>query len=124
MASFLLSVVGALVAAFAPTGQVTEGSGAPGGELVTRSHTVSMFQINGAWILVVVSVPVLLTLIPVLMPRRTVRSISAVLLWLGCVVGLLSVGLFFVPAAIAMTVAATRVEPAPSPPLPPVPTRP
>ena len=106
LGALLLTVMGALVAAFAPTGHVMEGSGSPGGVIVTRSYGVSMFQTNGAWVLVVVSVPVLVALVPVLVRYRAARILSAVLLWIGCVVGMWSIGIFFVPAAIAMTVAA------------------
>jgi hypothetical protein len=67
---------------------------------------------------VVVSVPVLVALFPVLVRHRAARIVSAVLLWMGCVVGMWSVGVFFLPAAIVMTVAAARREPAPVPPMP------
>jgi hypothetical protein len=117
--AFLLTVVGALVAAFAPTGQAGEVSRSSGGAVVTRSHGVSMFQTNGAWILVVVSVPVLVALAPILVPHRSARIASAALLWMGCVVGMWTVGMFFVPAAIVMTISAARREPAPVPPMPP-----
>jgi hypothetical protein len=116
-AAFLLAVTGALVAAFAPTGHVMEGSGPPRGVIVTRSYNVSVFQTDGAWVLAVVSVPVLVALVPVLVHHRAARIVSAVLLWIGCVVGIFSVGMFFLPAAIVMTVAARR-EPAPVPPMP------
>jgi hypothetical protein len=121
LAAFLLTVMGALVAAFAPTGHVMEGSGSPGGVIVTRSYGVSMFQTNGAWVLGVVSVPVLVALIPVLIRHRGARILSAVLLWIGCVVGMWSIGIFFVPAAIAMTVAAARRDSALIPAMPPDP---
>jgi hypothetical protein len=119
--AFVLAVIGAFVAAFAPTGGVTEGSGSPGGVIVTRSYNVSTFQADGAWVLVVVPVPVLVALVPFLVRHRAARVVSAVLLWVGCIVGSLSVGMFFVPAAIVMTVAASRREPAPVPPMPSVP---
>ena len=121
LAAFLVAVLGALVAAFAPTGHVTESFGSSSGAFSTRSYSESMFQVNGAWVLVVVSVPVLVALIPVLVRHRRARIVSAVLLWFGCVVGMLSVGMFFVPAAILMTIAASRSEPAPIPPMPTVP---
>jgi hypothetical protein len=117
-AAFLLAVVGALAGAFAPTGSVMESSASSSGLVVTRSFTVSMFQSNGAWVLVVVSVPVLVALVPVLVRHRVARSVSAVLLWTGCVVGIWSVGLFFVPAAVVMTVAAAVREPTLVPPTP------
>ena len=121
LAAFLVSVLGALIAAFAPTGHVTESIGSSSGVVSTRSYSESMFQVNGAWVLVVVSVPVLAALIPVLVRRRRARIVSAVLLWIGCVLGMWSVGLFFVPAAILMTIAASQTEPAPIPPMPTVP---
>jgi hypothetical protein len=80
-----------------------------------------MSQVNGAWVLVVVSVPVLVAIVPVLVRHRRARVVSAVMLWLGCVVGMWSVGLFFVPAAILMSIAASRTEQAPIPPMPTVP---
>jgi hypothetical protein len=110
VAALLLAVTGALVAAFAPTGSVVVGSGSPGGMIVTRSYSVSMFQTNGAWVLQVVSVPVLVALAPVLVRDRKARIVSAVLLWMSCVVGMWSVGVFFVPSAVVMTMAAARRE--------------
>ncbi|MDP9329055.1 MAG: hypothetical protein M3P11_00155 [Actinomycetota bacterium] len=125
LAAFLLALIGALVAAFAPTGQAMESSFSISSSLsgpvqtVSRSYRVSMFQTSGAWVLVVVSVPVLVALIPVLVRHRKAAIISAVVLWIGCVVGAFSVGMFFVPAAILMTIAAARQEPALFPPRPP-----
>lgn len=119
VAAFLLAVVGALGAAFAPTGSMMESSVSSSGVVVTRSSTVGMFQTNGAWVLVVVSVPVLVALVPVLVRHRAARSVSAVLLWTGCAVEMWSVGLFFVPAAVVMTVAAAVREPTLVPPMPP-----
>jgi hypothetical protein len=121
VAAFVLAALGALVAVFAPTGQVSESSGSSNGAFATHTYSVSMFQNNGAWIFVVVSVPVLVALVPILVRHRRARIFSAVLLWIGCVVGAFSVGMFFVPAAVAMTLAATRIDPAPMPPMPPVP---
>jgi hypothetical protein len=121
LAALLVAVVGALVAAFAPTGQVTETSGSSGGTFVTRSSSVSLFQANGAWILVVVAVPVLVASIPLLFPHRRTRIVATVLLWMGCVVALWSVGSFFVPATILMTIAGSQAEPAPVPPMPTLP---
>ena len=120
LAAFLAAGLGALIAAFAPTGRVTESFGSSSGVFSTRSYSESMFQVNGAWVLVVVAVPVLVALVPVLVRRRRVRIASAALLWFGCVLGMLSVGMFFVPAAILMTIAASRREPAPIPPMPTV----
>lgn len=112
IAAFLAAVIGALLAAFVPTGRVMEGSGAPGGVIVTRTYSVSMFQTNGAWLLFVASVPVLLTLVPILVRNRVVKVVSTVLLWVGCILGMFSVGMFFIPAAILMTFALRTSTPA------------
>jgi hypothetical protein len=65
----------------------------------------------------VVSVPVALALVPVLVRQRAAWVVSAVLLWVCCVVGAWSVGMFFVPAAIVSTIAAGKRD-APVPPVP------
>jgi hypothetical protein len=118
VAAFLLALTGALVAAFAPTGHVMESQASTGGVIVTRSYNGSMFQTDGSWVLVVVSVPVLLALVPVLIRYRAARIVSAALLWVGGLVGMWSVGIFFVPAAIVMTIAAAWRESALVPPMP------
>lgn len=75
----------------------------------------SIFEVVGAWVLVVVSVPVLVSLLPAIVRRRAGTAVSAVLLWACCIVGIFSVGLFFVPAAALMTVAAVLHDPQPAP---------
>jgi hypothetical protein len=130
VAAFMATVLGALVAAFAPLGRTCSSTATPalrplGGSPVAAvaevCHDVSTFSVDGAWVLVVVSVPMLVALIPVLVRRRPARIAAAVLLWIGCVVGMLSLGLFFVPAAILMTIAAATSPPV-AVPIPPVPT--
>jgi cytochrome bd-type quinol oxidase subunit 2 len=101
-ASFVAALTGALLAAFAPT--YTSCESQAGG---TCGHTTGL-AVNGSWILVVASVPVVLALLAVLMPRRGTRIVTAVLLWACCAIAVASIGLFFVPAAILMTIAAFR----------------
>jgi len=117
MSAFVAAVLGALVAAFAPTYSGCWMTTPSGG--VVCGHQTG-FAVNGAWILIVVSVPVLVAFVPVLVRRRPARAVSAVLLWIGCVVGMWSVGMFFVPAAILMTIAAQRSSAVASP-IPPAP---
>ncbi len=114
VAAFMAATLGALVAAFAPTYSGC-GTTSSGGEFCGHA---TAFAVNGAWVLVVVSVPVLVAFVPVLVRLRPARIASAVLLWIGCVLGMLSVGMFFVPAAILMTVAAARRPSAVTPPIP------
>jgi amino acid transporter len=115
--SFHAAIVAAAVTAFAPLGHVTESRMDPGGVEVTRSYGVSVFSHDGPWVLVVVAVPVLIALAGALIPARTARIVSTALLWAFCVLGILSVGIFFVPAAALMTAAAAVSDrhPAPDP---------
>jgi hypothetical protein len=105
LASLIAAVLAALVEVFAPL-YSTCGSGAGCGSATSLS-------VNGTWILVVVSVPVVLALVPTVLRSRSARTVSAVLLWACCVVGLASVGMFFIPAAVLMTIAASQREPVP-----------
>ncbi len=122
MVAFAVAVVGALVAAFAPLGRECSssaipslGSGTPAPAVEEVCRGVSTFSVDGSWVLVVVSVPVVIALVPVLWRRRWVRIGSAALLWACCVVGLLSVGVFFVPSAVLMTIAAASRDLTPQP---------
>lgn len=109
LVAFVIAVLGAATAAFAPVGRSC-GVSAGGPE---RCVGESIFEVDGAWVLVVVSVPLLVALLPVVVRHRAGAVISAVLLWVCCVVGVFSVGLFFVPAAVLMTVAAAMPDPKP-----------
>jgi hypothetical protein len=114
-AAFLAAVLGGLVAAFAPLGRICVVSAIPGQPPTQeRCSGVSIFETDGSWVLVVVTVPIVIALIPVLVRHRAAAIVSAVLLWACCVVGLFSVGMFFVPAAVLMTVAAARRDPVPT----------
>ncbi len=84
LASFGVAGLGAAIAVFAPL--ITSCSSTSGGaEHCTETST---FDHDGAWVIVVVSATVLQTLLPLLA----------------------SIGLFFVPAAVLMTIAAARDE--------------
>ncbi len=107
LASFLLAVTAGLFVAFAPLGRTCTAE--PSGR--ERCISESIFQHDGAWILVVISVPIALALAPVLVRHRAAAIVSTVLLWAFCLVGLASLGLFFVPSAVLMTIAATRRDP-------------
>ena len=109
----VLAIIGALVAAFAPLGREVGTTVSSDGTVTTSSGSVSIFQTDGAWVLVVGSVPVLLAMLPLVVRRKSARVAAAVLLWLCCLVGVFSIGMFFVPAAIAMTIAAARPDPVP-----------
>jgi hypothetical protein len=50
--------------------------------------------------------PVVVALLPMLLPRQATRFMSALLLWGFSVLGSASIGLFYIPAAIVMLLAA------------------
>lgn len=106
--AFVAAVVGALMVSFAPLGRSCTPSFDDVSETCRRT---SLFSHEGASILGVVVVPVLVALFAVVVHRRPAYVAAALLLWIGCILGLLSVGIFFVPAAILMTVAAAVPSP-------------
>jgi hypothetical protein len=112
VASFLAAVVGALVVLVVPLGSWCSISSVGGSE---RCGTSRIIADEGWGILLVLAVPILIALVPVLARGRGVSALAAVLLWICCLLGLLSIGIFFVPAAVLMTVAAARREPVPAP---------
>ena len=107
-AGFVAALTGALLAAFAPT--YTSCTDQLTGTI--RCGSATGFGVNGWWILFVASIPVVIAAIPVVRPTRRTTVVSTVLLWACCVIAFASIGLFFVPAAILMTVAAFRSAPA------------
>ena len=71
---------------------------------------IGLAAIVGQWPgLLISGVPVVVAFVPVVVRRRRPRVVSAVLLWATCVLaGTSFVGVLLVPAAILMTVAASR----------------
>ncbi len=86
--------------------------GEPAGE-VTR-HTATLVEVNGLYVLWLLLIPVLLTGLALLAirftdagqaRRKALLWVSALTLLAVCVVGILSIGLFYLPAALALLVA-------------------
>jgi hypothetical protein len=74
----------------------------------------SLLDAEGPGVIVTLAVPVLICAIPLLAParhRRAAAWISAVLLGIGVILGLLSVGVYFVPSLILLIIGANRVRP-------------
>ncbi len=119
LGAFIASLLLGAVMAFAPLVSTESSSSSAvvsGGNVIvqTTSRSVSLVASQGPWVLVPIGIPVALTLLALLVPRRTVRIVVAALLWVGCVLGILSIGLFFVPAAVLMTIAAAMNDPQPA----------
>ena len=87
--------------------------GEPVGE--TTKHTRTLVEVNGLWVLTLLLVPILLSGVSLLVIvfTRTGQARRRALLWtptlallVFCVVGVFSIGLFYVPVALALLVAA------------------
>jgi hypothetical protein len=72
----------------------------------TRPSSATSLDENGTWVLIPILLPVLVALISVVSPRRAVRVAAVVLLGAFVAVAGFSIGLFYLPAAVAMIVAA------------------
>ena len=87
--------------------------GEPAGEVAR--HTATLVEVNGLWVLWLLFIPILLSGLALLVIRFTDpgQARRKALLWLAalvllafCVVGILSIGLFYLPVALALLVAA------------------
>jgi len=95
-----------LLAVPTPSGQSTTVTS--DGTTTTVDTAQTLLAVNGSGMLVVLLLPVLLTAVPALWwgrGRTAVGIFCAVPLLLLCVVGLLTVGVFFFPAAVIAVVA-------------------
>ncbi len=66
----------------------------------------TLLQVNGPQVIVLLVLPVLVTLAPLLFPSRVTRVIATVLICGFTLVGSFTIGLFYLPAALAMLIAA------------------
>jgi hypothetical protein len=90
-----------------------------GGGVPERQFCESLVQANGMGVLGVLAVPVLLAgvgLVAVRRRRRSILVVVTVAMAALCVLGLASVGLFYLPAAVALVIAVVGWRHAPSPP--------
>jgi hypothetical protein len=72
----------------------------------TRPTRATLVEVNGGWVAIPVLFPVAIALLPVVFRQRWVRIAAAVVLWVFAFLAGMSIGLFYVPAAVAMLVAA------------------
>ena len=110
-ASALLALAASTTFILLPTGTTTTAtSTAPGSPSATVVTQHTLLEHEGPGVLFVLAVPVLVAAIGAVVPAgwwaRPARTLLAFLLWAFAVLGAASVGLFYVPAAIAMTAAA------------------
>ena len=81
----------------------------PGCPAVSESSTRTLVEVNGAGVLVVVALPLVVSLVvAVALWRRASRAgawVLVVLLWLFTLLALASIGMFVAPAALLLTTA-------------------
>ena len=109
---------------FAPVGAATSVSQSSTGQVTTSTSHESLLETDGTGVVVVLAVPVALVAIAVAAQgsswRRRARCIAGGLLLGGSLLGAMSVGLPYLPAAVALLVAGLRTPPGPvSAPRPP-----
>jgi len=108
-----LAVVAAVAAVFLPLQQSVVSQSGPGpSQTLELEYDRSLLQTEGASVLIAAGLPVLVALMPLVFGagrhgRRT-EIVSAVLLGVFVVAAGFSIGLFYLPAALAATVVARR----------------
>jgi len=73
------------------------------GERPTHS---TLLHVNGAWVIVPVMFPVLVTLVPLVVRKQVVRIIATVVMGAFVLISGFSIGMFYLPAGILMLLAA------------------
>lgn len=83
----------------------------PRGESTTCS---SLIAVTGTWVLSYLAIPIILTVLAfvALVARlRAVMWMLAILLFALCILAAWSIGVFYVPSAVALLIAAARMNP-------------
>lgn len=111
MISFLLAILVFGLSLFVPVysgisgGGITvmPGSGVPAPKGISEHRfRATLGEVNGAKVFLLLAIPVFVAGLPLLFRLRGVRMLSAVLLFGFVIIGAASIGLFYIPSAIAM----------------------
>lgn len=82
----------------------------PGGERTTCSTLIAE---NGTWVIIYLAIPIILTVLTYVALVARLRAVMwalAILLFGLCMLAAWSIGLFYVPSAVALLVAAARMN--------------
>jgi hypothetical protein len=71
-------------------------------------HGATLIAVNGAWVLVWLVLPVAVAALPLVLQRRLVLRVTAVLVLGFALVAGFSIGDFYLPAGLLLMLAATR----------------
>jgi hypothetical protein len=100
---------------FVPVGESTSTSASSTGVVTTTSTHQSLLESEGSSVVIVLAIPVALVALSVAAQgtswRRRARIVSGALLLFGSLLGAMSVGLPYLPAAVALLVAGLRTQP-------------
>jgi hypothetical protein len=110
LAPLLLAVATAIVLLVVPTGRQESCFVGIGGETSCSSRSTTLPESDGWDVLAVLAIPVVLAGAPLMLGstrlRRPALVVSSVLLLAFAALGAASIGLFYLPAAAAMVIAA------------------
>lgn len=98
------------IVALAPLTRSSSCEASSGAPSVCTSTTSSLLDSEGAGVLFVLAVPVIVAALPVAFGPRRLALPAAVLLSAAMVLGLASVGLFLIPTVVLAWIAATRAR--------------
>jgi len=71
-----------------------------------RPTHATLRQVNGRWVIVPVMFPVLVSLVPLVLRKQAVRIVAAIVIGLFVLISGFSIGMFYLPAAVLMLLAA------------------
>lgn len=113
LAAVLLAVGAGLLLALYPVYQGVGETASSSGAVTSSSDSATLVGENGTWVILLLCIPVALAalgLVASLWGRRVLLWVSAVVLLGFVILGGLSIGLFYFPAALALLVAAGLTE--------------
>ncbi len=93
---------------FAPTGATESCSASTAGPLTCTNGTTSMLASEGLWVLAPLCLPALACLLPIALRSPLAARLVAIGLFAFCFLTGFTIGLFFVPVAVAALVLAVR----------------
>jgi len=106
--SFLLAVLASVLSFTLPSYRDHSGLQRSGESSTVQARRATLSSVDGPSIYYILAIPVILAGVPVLLRFRTARIVSAVLLTGYVVIGAASIGLFYLPSAITMILAASE----------------
>jgi hypothetical protein len=92
-------------------------SGTTSGPSGASTTCSSLIAENGVWVIGYLLIPIVVTILgflAVAARRRTVARALAILLLVLCVLAAWSIGLFYIPAAVTLVIAAARMDRTPT----------